>query len=81
MEQTILSMSRKVPLSTAELISCIDQGAKISLEADVMDTLYPSPDMTFETLADSVQLHHTQYPVLQAISNLYLKQQILFQKM
>lgn len=81
MEQTILALSKKVPLSTAELISCIDQDAKIDREADVMDTLYPSPDMTFETLADSVQLHHTQYPVLQAVSNLYLKQQILFQKM
>ena len=81
MEQTILALSKKVPLSTAELLSCIDQDAKIDREADVMDTLYPSPDMTFETLADSVQLHHTQYPVLQAVSNLYLKQQILFQKM
>ena len=59
----------------------MDQDAKIDREADVMDTLYPSPDMTYETLADSVQLHHTQYPVLQAVSNLYLKQQILFQKM
>ena len=81
MEQTILALSKKVPLSTAELLSCMDQDAKIDREADVMDTLYPSPDMTYETLADSVQLHHTQYPVLQAVSNLYLKQQILFQKM
>ena len=32
-----------------------------------------------ETLADQAQLCHTQYPVLQAVGNLYLNKQILFQ--
>lgn len=81
MEQMILSLSKRNSLSAAELLICVEQGKVIHKEADIIDMLYTSPDDTYDTLTDHVQLSHTQYPVLQAISNLYLKQQILFQKL
>ena len=39
---------------------------------------YTEPETTYQTLVDDVQIHHTQYPVLQAIANLYLNKQITF---
>lgn len=41
---------------------------------------YTSPEDTCSTLTDTVQITHAQYPILQAVSNLYLNQKILFQK-
>lgn len=79
MEATILKLAGKVPLTTAELVTSIDQKKDIHTESDIMDQLYPEPETTYQTLVDDVQLHHTQYPVLQAIGNLYLNKQISFQ--
>lgn len=80
MEETILKLAQKVPLTTAELVTCMDQGSIIHNEKDIMEQLYTESDTTEETLVDKVQLHNTQYPVLQAVSNLYLNKQISFQK-
>lgn len=78
MESTILKLAAKVPLTTAELVTSIDQ-KDIHTESDIMEQLYTEPETTYQTLVDDVQLHHTQYPVLQAIGNLYLNKQISFQ--
>ena len=78
MEDTILKLAGKVPLTTAELITSIDRGNDIHTESDIMDQLYTEPETTYQTLVDDVQLHHAQYPVLQAVSNLYLNKQITF---
>ncbi|CUX25534.1 cell division protein [Clostridium sp. C105KSO13] len=80
-EKTILKLAQAVPLSTAELVTCVDQGKEVHSSKDVMDTLYHTPDVTCQTLADDAQLHHVQYPVLQAIGNLYLNKQISFQRL
>ena len=58
----------------------MERGIRIEKEADILEKLYTAPEDTCRTLADTVQITHTQYPVLQAVSNLYLNQQILFQK-
>lgn len=36
---------------------------------------------TFRTLAQDIQFTHAGYPVLEAISNLYLNKQIAFEKL
>ena len=58
----------------------MERGIRIEKETDILEKLYTAPEDTCRTLADTVQITHTQYPVLQAVSNLYLNQQILFQK-
>ena len=50
------------------------------MEEDILEKLYTSPEDTCSTLTDTVQITHAQYPILQAVSNLYLNQKILFQK-
>lgn len=79
-EQQVLSLAGKAPLSTAELLLSMERGIRIEKETDILEKLYTAPEDTCRTLADTVQITHTQYPVLQAVSNLYLNQQILFQK-
>jgi len=43
--------------------------------------LYETSDATFRTLAQDIQFTHAGYPVLEAISNLYLNKQIAFEKL
>lgn len=66
-------------LTTAELVTCVDRGKFPQKEEDVMSQLYEGSEESYETLADQAQLCHTQYPILQAVGNLYLNKQILFQ--
>ena len=78
-EREVLALARKVPLSTAELLLSMERGILIRKEKDILEKLYPSPEDTCSTLTDTVQITHAQYPILQAVSNLYLNQKILFQ--
>lgn len=79
-EKVILKLAETVTLSTAELVTCIDQEKDVHVNQDVLVALYSDTETTYKTLADDVQINHTQYPVLQAIANLYLNKQISFQK-
>lgn len=79
-EETVLELARTVPLTTAELVICVDKGKRIRNKADVLNTLYEDTETTYLTLAEDAQLQHIQYPVLQAIGNLYLNKQISFMK-
>ena len=72
--------SISLPLSTAELLLSMERGILIRKEEDILEKLYTSPEDTCSTLTDTVQITHAQYPILQAVSNLYLNQKILFQK-
>lgn len=79
-EETVLELAQTVPLTTAELVTCVDKGNQIRNKSDVLNMLYDDPETTYLTLAEDAQLQHTQYPVLQAIGNLYLNKQISFMK-
>lgn len=81
LEKTILKLSEKVSLSIAELLSCMELGiSDTSKVSKTLDSMYDNDSVTCSTVAEDVQVHHLQLPVLQAIGNLYLTKQILFQK-
>lgn len=80
MEKTVLELSKNASLTTAELLSCVESGTKATTPEEIWEMLYEDSDATYKTLADEVQLHHIQYPVLRAIGNLYLNKQISFQQ-
>lgn len=81
LEKTILKLSDKVSLSTAELLSCMELGiADTAKLPKTLDNMYDNDSATCRTVAEEAQIHHLQLPVLQAIGNLYLQKQILFQK-
>lgn len=80
MEETVLELIKATDLTTAELLTCVEQGATAKNPKEVWNLLYENTDETYESLAEEAQLLHIQYPVLQAIGNLYLNKQISFQQ-
>lgn len=80
MEEAVLKLTKATDLTTAELLACVEQGATAKNPKEVWNLLYEDTDATYESLADEAQLLHIQYPVLQAVGNLYLNKQISFQQ-
>lgn len=79
LEALILQLSHSLSLSVAELLEYVDSQSPLPPQAALQE-LYDSTDETCDTLAEKVQINKTQFPVLQAIGNLYLQKQILFNK-
>ena len=70
-----------LPLSVVELLGYMELGEQIDIPIQqAMDVLYKEKEVTCDTLAQKTRIDHTQLPVLQAIGNLYLHKQILFQQ-
>ena len=61
-------------------MTCVDQKKVPKREEDILTQLYDGTKDTYLTLADQTQILHIQYPVLQAVGNLYLNKQISFQR-
>ena len=80
MEEAVLELTKTSTLTTAELLTCVEQGVKVKNEKDAWELLYEHSDATYETLAEDAQILHIQYPILQAVGNLYLNKQISFQQ-
>lgn len=79
-EKLVLALSQQTLLSTAELIKCVHKGATDLTSNDkVMDTLYDDEITTCENIGIFSRFYAQQKPVLQAVSNLYLKKLIMFE--
>lgn len=79
-EETILRLAQTTPLTTAELASCVESRKEPLPPEQILKELYEDPDTTSQTISNDVQIRHIQYPVLQAVGNLYLNKQISFQR-
>lgn len=79
LETLILGLSHELSLSVAELLEYVDSQSNLPPKVALQE-LYDNTEETCDTLAEQVQIHQTQLPVLQAIGNLYLHKQILFNK-
>ena len=81
-ERRIMKLAFSAPMSTAEIVKCIDKNIDFILnEDDVMEFLYDDKFTTSENIAESVRGLSSVRTVLTAISNLYLRRQILFERM
>ena len=77
LELLILRLSSRLSFSVAELLSCMDISDAIPSQDDI-DRICNC--IKTGELAEQTALHHTQYPVLQSVANLYLKKQIILDK-
>lgn len=81
-ERRIMKLAFSAPMSTAEIVKCIDKNIDFILnEDDVMEFLYDDKFTTCENIAESVRGLSSVRTVLTAVSNLYLRRQILFERM
>lgn len=81
-ERRIMKLAFSAPMSTAEIVKCIDKNIDFILnEDDVMEFLYDDKFTTSENIAENVRGLSSVRTVLTAVSNLYLRRQILFERM
>ena len=80
-EAQVMALSRQALLSTAELIKCVELGVRdISTDEKLMDALYNDEDTTSDIIADMMLTAKSRERITAAVANLYLRKQIIFQR-
>ncbi len=80
-EKTVLRLSKRIPLSTAEVIRCVEMGIqRLPNNEAVMESIYADRDTTSDNIADLVKPADCTKEVITAVANLYLRQQVVFDR-
>ena len=80
-EAQVMALSRQALLSTAELIKCAEEGVRdVSTDEKLMDALYNDDDTTSDNIADMMLTAGSREGVTAAVANLYLRKQIIFER-
>lgn len=80
-EARVMALSRQALLSTAELVKCAEVGVRdVSTDEKLMDALYNDDDTTSRNIADLMLTAKSREWVTVAVANLYLRKQIIFQR-
>ena len=80
-ETQVMALSRQALLSTAELVKCAEVGVHdISTDEKLMDALYDDADTTSDNIADMMLMAKSRESVTMAVANLYLRKQIIFER-
>lgn len=79
-ERMVMRYAKQNMQSVAELICCIDQNLKdISKDETIMDNIYNNNDLTCDNLPVYTRASFNLIPILQAVTDLYLKRLILLE--
>ena len=77
-EKKVIRLARQTPLSCAEIIKCIEMDIRRLKDGyDVLDKLYDDNDLNCDNFAHAVREYRCSREVITAVSNLYLRQQIM----
>ena len=80
-EQRVMGLLAQNSLSTAELVACVDRGLQdVRSEALLLDRLYSEPQLTCDALPAYVRASGQLIPVLQAVTNLYLRRLLVLEQ-
>lgn len=80
-EAQVLALSRQALLSTAELIKCAETGATdVSTDEKLMAALIDNDYTTSDSLPFEMLGAEQRIPVTIAVANLYLRKQIIFER-
>ena len=72
---------RTALLSTAEIIKCMEKNiSRLPNEQALLDTIYNDRDTTSDNIASLMKSSTSSKPVILAVANLYLRQQIIFER-
>ena len=81
-EEQVMALSKQALLSTAELIKCAEGGIDdVSTDEKLLNALYSDADSTSENLPDMMRGSAKQLPITLAITNLYLRKQIILERL
>ena len=80
-ERRVMELSKQALLSTAEVIKCVEKDAyDLSSSTKIMDILYGDNETTSDNIASIARCFESRQPVILAVANLYLRQQIIFER-
>lgn len=80
-EKQVMRLAGQTLLSTAEIIKCVEKGVhRLPREESVLEYLYNDRDTTSDNIAYLVKASSNSKPVVLAVANLYLRQQIIFER-
>ena len=80
-ETLVMRLAGQALLSTAEIIKCIDKNiSRLPTECALLDSLYGDETTTSDNIASMVKISQSSKPVTLAVANLYLRQQIIFER-
>ena len=80
-ETLVMRLAGQALLSTAEIIKCIDKNiSRLPNECALLDSLYGDETTTSDNIASMVKISQSSKPVTLAVANLYLRQQIIFER-
>ena len=81
-EAQVMALSRQALLSTAELIKCAEVGASdLSIDQKVMEALYNDDTTTCDNIGWEMRNAGSWKDVTLAVANLYLRKQIIFERL
>lgn len=79
-EERVLHLVRQTPLSTAELARCFEKNIRdVSSSEKVISGIYPEEELDQEHIANEEALSEQSKVVLEAVSNLYLRRQVILE--
>ncbi len=80
-EKRVMRLANQATLSTAELVKCFQQKAEgFVSEEHMMDVLYRDEYTNSDNLAFMVRYFPERRPVVLSVANLYLRKQIIFER-
>jgi hypothetical protein len=80
-EKEVLSLARQACLSTAEIMKCVETGARdISTDEKVMEAVYDDDFTTCDNIGGYARLYKTWKPALTTVADLYLRRLILLER-
>lgn len=81
-EQKVMLLANQAILSTAEIIKCAQLNSfDFSSEEELVDILYHDEYTTSENIAHTVRSLPQCLPIISSVANLYLRKQIIFERM
>lgn len=80
-EEYVIRLARQALLSTAEIIKCVEKDIRrLSCEESILSALYDDQDTTSDNIAYMVKSSPCSKDVILSVANLYLRQQIVFER-
>lgn len=81
-EAQVMALSKQALLSTAELIKCMEAGVSdLSTDQKVMAALYDDDTTTCDNIGWEMRNAGSRQDVTLAVANLYLRKQIIFERL
>lgn len=80
-EKQLLKLTQQVALTVGELVRCIDKGIRnLDNEDSVMDEIYDDESLTSDNIGESVKYTLCCQDVTITVANLYMRQQLIFDR-